>query len=75
MTHEQISDIVSQAATRPTGKIQAIFSFCGFTVLNTSVISETLTSWEVTDRDGHAWRVHTGPAANEMDPNLRVVAL
>lgn len=75
MTHEQISDIISQAATRPTGKIQAIFSFCGLTVIDTNVISETLTSWDVADRDSVQWRVHTGASAVEMAPNERVVAL
>lgn len=75
VTHDQISDVISQCATRPTAKIQSIFTFCGFEVVTSNVISETLTAWEIFDRDGHAWRVHTGPAANEMDPNLRVVAL
>lgn len=75
MTHDQISSAISQCATRPTAKIESIFAFCGFEVVTSTVLSEVLTSWEIFDRDGHAWRVHTGPAANEMDPNLRVVAL
>jgi hypothetical protein len=73
MTHEQISDIISQAATRPTGKIQAIFAFCGLVVSDTNVISDSLTSWDVTDRDGVQWRVHTGIGSNDMTPNERVL--
>lgn len=73
MTHEQISDIISQAATRPIGKIEAIFAFCGLVVNATNTISDVLTQWDVTDRDGVHWRVHTGIGSNDMTPNERVL--
>lgn len=75
MTHEQISDVISQCTNRTVPKTQSIFAFCGFTISDTTEISPTLQSWDITDRDSVSWRVFTGPDSASMPPDERVQEL
>lgn len=75
MTRDQIHDVISQCTTRPVPKIELIFAFCGFAVVDTTEVSEGLRVWDITDRDSVSWRVFTGPDSASMPPDERVQEL